>query len=104
FDTAADARPALTGTYAGLRAFNLYRSTIPLPGELMADNVFISTRNAGRYLEVYNNQFVENNQWFTGMWQHAYRVINRANNIIDSTPEGDETKINQYKGEAYAIR
>lgn len=103
-DTDADALSALTGTYAGLRDFNLYGRTIPLLGDLMADNVLISTRNAGRYLEVYNNQFVENNQWFTGMWQHAYRVINRANNIIDSTPEGDETKINQYKGEAYAIR
>lgn len=100
----ADALSALTGSYAGLRVFDLYGRSIPLLGDLWADNVKISTRNAGRYTEIYNNNFVENNQWFTGLWQNAYRVINRANNIINSTPEGDETNINQYKGEAYAIR
>ncbi len=102
--TEADALSALTGTYAGMRVFDLYGRTIPLMGDLWADNVKISTRNAGRYTEIYNLNFVENNQWFTGMWQNAYRVINRANNIIHSTPSGDEANINQYKGEAYAVR
>jgi len=102
--TEADALSALTGSYAGLRVFDLYGRTIPLIGDLWADNVLISTRNAGRYTEIFNNNFVENNQWFTGLWQNAYRVINRANNIIHSTPTGSEANINQYKGEAYAIR
>lgn len=102
--TEADMLSALTGSYAGMRVLHVYGRTVPLLGDLWADNVLISTRNAGRYTEFFNNNFVENNQWFTGFWQNAYRVINRTNNIIDATPEGDEEAINQYKGEAHAIR
>ncbi|TDS13965.1 RagB/SusD family nutrient uptake outer membrane protein [Sphingobacterium paludis] len=102
--TEVDALSAVNGSYAGLRSFHLYGRTIPLMGDLWADNVLISSRNAGRYTEIFNNNFVENNQWFTGLWQNAYRVINRVNNIIAATPSGDEENINQYKGEAYAIR
>lgn len=102
--TDTDLLSAVTGTYAGMRVFDLYGRSIPLMGDLWADNVTLSTRNAGRYTEIFNLNFVINNQWYTGIWTNAYRVINRANNIIHSTPTGNEVNINQYKGEAYAIR
>src|SRR5690606_41474074 len=43
-------------------------------------------------------------QWFTGRWQNAYRVIDMANEIINSTTNGSEANINHYIGVAYAIR
>lgn len=103
--TDADILTALNGTYAGMRNANLYGRSLPLLGDLQADNVFISTRNAGRYTGHNLNNFVSNNADVLGIWENAYRVILRANNIINSAPTvSNPVNVNQYKGEAYAIR
>jgi hypothetical protein len=103
--TEADVLTALNGTYAGLRSATLYGRTLPLLGDLQADNVFISTRNSGRYTAQNLNNFISNNADVLGIWQNAYMVILRANNIINSTPAVTvQANVNQYKGEAYAIR
>jgi hypothetical protein len=41
----AGMQAAVLGIYANLRSNNLYGRTLPLDGDLMADNVFISTSN-----------------------------------------------------------
>jgi len=103
--TETDVLTALTGTYAGLRVSTLYGRAIPLMGDLMADNVFVSTRNSGRYTGQNNYNYVINNADVLGVWQNAYMVILRANNIINSTPAvTSQANVNQYKGEAYALR
>lgn len=100
-----DMLSALTGSYAGMRVFDLYGRTLPLVGDLQADNVIISSRNAGRYTEFYQNTYLVNNQWVTGFWSNAYRVILRVNNIINATPTvTNQANVDQYLGEAYAIR
>jgi len=102
--TDTDLESAITGTYAGLRSADLYGRSFPIFGEVWADNVLISSRNSGRYTDIYHLNFTINSGWFRDTWINAYRVINRANKIIDSKPTGDEQAINQYKGEAHAIR
>lgn len=100
-----DLKSAVTGTYAGLRGVDLYGRTLPLLGDLQADNVIISTRNAGRYTQHFNNTFLVNNAEVLGVWSASYRVILRANNVINSTPTVTvQANVDQHKGEAYAIR
>jgi len=105
FKSDADVLTALTGTYAGLRVSTLYGRAIPLLGDLMADNVFVSTRNSGRYTGHNAYNYVVNNADVLGVWQNSYTVILRANNIINSNPTITvAANVNQYKGEAYALR
>ncbi|RYY28181.1 MAG: RagB/SusD family nutrient uptake outer membrane protein [Sphingobacteriaceae bacterium] len=101
--TASDMQIALTGTYAGLRSTNLYGRTLPVFGDLLADNIFVSIANSGRYLSEKTYSIVVNDDDVSSLWSNAYTVILRANNIIDA-PLADGTAVKQYKGEAYAIR
>ena len=100
---AADMRTALNGIYAALRSPNLYGRTIPLVGDLLADNVYISTTNSNRYLEFQNINFTVNNANAAGIWQTAYNAILDANNVINSSLQGT-AEIAQYRGEALALR
>ncbi len=105
--TEADLLVALRGAYAGLRGVDFYGRTLPVLGDLMADNAYQSTLNTNRYT-FYNNY--SNTIGATaadanaaGMWATAYTTILRANNIINSTV-ATTVNVSQYKGEAYAIR
>jgi starch-binding outer membrane protein, SusD/RagB family len=101
--TEGDLQVALRGVYAGLRAADLYGRTIPILGDLMGDNVYQSITNSNRYT-LYNQYAMPVNDGnATGMWANAYQVILRCNNIINS-PIASNVNVNQYKGEAYAVR
>ncbi|MCX2738417.1 RagB/SusD family nutrient uptake outer membrane protein [Pontibacter anaerobius] len=101
-----DVLTALYATYSGLQSSDLYGRTIPVIGDLLADNTFVSTYNAGRYLEFEGYFFTRNTGNISGLWSDAYTVIARTNNIVDSeqTTVTDQANVDQYKGEAYAIR
>jgi starch-binding outer membrane protein, SusD/RagB family len=100
---AADMRTALNGVYATLRSPNLYGRTIPLVGDLLADNVYISTTNSNRYLEFFQVNYTVNNGNAAGIWQTAYNAILNANNVVNSSLTSSE-EIDQYRGEALALR
>ncbi|RYZ46403.1 MAG: hypothetical protein EOO14_24640, partial [Chitinophagaceae bacterium] len=100
---AADMRTALNGVYATLRNANLYGRTVPLVGDLLADNVYISTTNSNRYLEFQNINYTVNNLMVEGIWQTAYNAILNANNVINSSLQGTD-EISQYRAEALALR
>lgn len=93
---------AANGMYAQLRNANLYGRTLPLWGDLLADNVWISTSNSNRYIPEQNYTFISTST-NAGTWASSYIAILRANNIINaeiaSTPN-----IAQLKGEALTIR
>ena len=98
-----DLQTALRGAYAGLRTVDYFGRTTPLIGDLMADNAYVSLTNTGRYT-VYNTlTYTAGDGNATGFWRGAYTAILRANNIINSTITAN-ANVNQYKGEAYAIR
>jgi hypothetical protein len=99
----ADLQVALRGIYASLRGVDVFGRTAPVLGDLMGDNIYQSAQNSNRYTNF--NQYVQNvtDANAQGMWTQAYNTILRCNNIINSPLSGN-ANINQYKGEAYAIR
>lgn len=105
--TEADLRVALFGAYAGLRNVDLYGRSLPIIGDIMADNAYQSTLNTNRY--TFFNDYSDTKGVtatdgnVSGIWTAGYNVILRANNIINSTIPGN-ANVNQYKGEAYALR
>jgi starch-binding outer membrane protein, SusD/RagB family len=99
----ADLLVALRGAYAGLRAVDFYGRTIPVIGDVMSDNAYQHPLNTNRYT-VYNNYTYNTTDGNAlGFWTSAYTVILRANNIINS-PVATNANVDQYRGEAYAIR
>lgn len=94
---------ALRGAYAGLRQVDLFGRTVPVLGDLMADDAYVSVKNSGRYINFNNYTFTVADGNIEGFWNSAYNTILRANNIINSNL-GANANVNQFKGEAYAIR
>lgn len=94
---------AVNGMYSGLRSTNLYGRTATLKGDLMGDNVYVKAANSGRYLDFNDYNINVANANALGEWQQFYIVIKNANTIINSTLPGN-ANINQFKGEAYAVR
>ena len=101
--TEADLLVALRGTYSGLRSVNLYGRTLPVLGDIMSDNTYQSQQNTNRYTLFNNYSFNITDADVSGIWTSAYTVILRTNNIINSDLSGT-ANIDQYKGEAHAIR
>ncbi|MFL5788618.1 MAG: RagB/SusD family nutrient uptake outer membrane protein, partial [Flavisolibacter sp.] len=89
--------------YAGLRNVDLYGRTLPVKGDLAADNVYLRTGNSGRYLTFRDyNQTVANSE-AGNVWVGAYSVIKSANLVINSNLASSQT-VDELKGEAYAVR
>lgn len=101
--TETDMAAALRGAYAGLRAGDYYGRSFPVFGDLTADNAYVHTTNTGRYIPFNTYLYNSGDGNITGFWNAAYAAILRCNNIINAAlPQS--TNVNQYKGEAYAIR
>ena len=99
----AGMKAALGGAYSNLGNVSLYGRTIPLFGDLVADNVYISTINSNRYLDFFQVNYTITNANAQGIWQSAYSTISRANNVINSSLESS-ADVDQLRGEALAIR
>jgi starch-binding outer membrane protein, SusD/RagB family len=99
----SDMATAVNGIYAQFRNANLFGRTIPLVGDLMADNVFISTQNSNRYLPEFNYTYNSQSANQSGTWQSAYIAITRANQVINSNLPSS-ANVNQLKGEALTLR
>lgn len=98
-----DLQVALAGAYSSLRNTNLYGRTLPVRGDLQADNTYITTANSGRYISMNNYVFTAVDGDANGIWTNAYIAIKNANTVINSGL-GGTANISQYLGEAYAIR
>ena len=99
----ASMQAAANGMYSQLRNANLYGRTLPLWGDLLADNLFISTQNSNRYLTELNYTYTPTYANVSGTWAAAYNAILRANNIINADITSN-ANVAQYKGEALTIR
>jgi len=101
----ADLLVATAGMYGGLRNSDVYGRTLPVKGDLMADNTFVITSNSGRYTAFNNYIFLTNDANVSGLWTNAYVNIKNANTVIASgSGLAGTANINQYMGEAYATR
>jgi hypothetical protein len=99
----ADVQVALRGAYASLRGVDVFGRSVPVLGDIMADNVYQSAQNSNRYTNYNQYVHIVTDGNALGMWQQGYNCILRCNNIINS-PLAGNVNVNQYKGEAYAIR
>src|SRR4030095_7426760 len=61
YSSEANLSTALNGLYASLRSANLYGRTLPIKGDVMADNVFIKPSNSGRYLDFNDYNIIVSN-------------------------------------------
>lgn len=96
-------KTALNGTYANLRNGELRGAAVPLLGDLLADNIYLSTVNIGLFNGENSYSITTDGAYSNRVWFFAYTNILQANNIIDATLNRG-TDVMQYKGEAYAIR
>jgi len=99
-----DMTAALNGVYAGMRSANLYGRTLPIIGDLMADNIYISAANSGRYLSQWQYSVTVSDGFVDGTWGDAYTVILRANNVINAVLDSNTAAVGELKGEAMAVR
>lgn len=101
--TEADLAVALRGAYSGMRGVDFYGRTLPLLGDVMADNAFQHSTNTNRYTLYNNYSFNTTDGNVLGIWTTGYSVILRVNNIINASVPSS-ANVDQYKGEAHAIR
>jgi len=101
--TEGDLLVALTGTYSQLRSYYIYGASNAIKGDLQGDNTYITTSNTNRYISLNNFSFVTTDSYAYYAWYYNYIAIKYANQIINSGLSGT-ANINEYIGEAYAIR
>jgi tetratricopeptide (TPR) repeat protein len=108
---ATSMQAALNGVYAAFRSYTLYGRDFPVIGDVQADNAYVETKNAGRYLPQYQYTVTSSDAVATEVWQGdltasqdpgAYTAIMRANRVIDADIAGDD--IAGIKAQAYALR
>jgi len=100
----SDLLVATTGMYSQLRNTDLFGRTLPIKGDLMADNIFVTTANSGRYISMNNYAFANTDAYALAVWQQGYVAIKYANTIINAKLSSTSANISEYVGEAYAVR
>jgi hypothetical protein len=94
---------AVNGMYASLRAVDLFGRSVPIDGDLMADNTFIGGQNSNRYLQEMLWTYIAIDGDQQNMWAEAYNTILRANVIINSKLPSDAVT-QQLIGESLTVR
>ena len=102
--TTTDLQVAAAGMYSELRTTDLYGRTLPVKGDLMADNSYVTASNSGRYLPMNNYSTTNADAYAGAAWPNAYIAIKYANTIIHTTLPASNATNAQYIGEAYAVR
>jgi len=99
-----DMRTAVNGAYDGLQGLNYYGRDFQVRADIETDIAYISQSNSNRFITNYLYQFNADNE--PGIFDDAYRVILRVNNVINNIDplEGNQVTKDQIKGEALAIR
>ena len=101
--TEDDMQAALNGVYSNMLGSGLYGRTVPIMGDLLADNVYISSANTGRYIPFNTYAIFDDNGDVDGVWSSAYYAILNANQVISADLPAN-ANVNQMRGEAYAAR
>ena len=100
----SDLKAATAGIYAQLRDYRIYGRNLIAKGDIMSDNVYVSSSNTGRQaanFNVYN--FIATDADATNIFNYLYDAIKRCNQVINSSI-ATSANVNEYKGEAYAAR
>lgn len=101
--TDGDMMEALAGTYRILESYFLFGRNSVVMGDILADNVYLSSSNSGRLLTLNNYSFAEGATEARYIWAQSYYAILQANRIIGSDLK-ESVSSSQLRGEAYALR
>ncbi|WP_343667092.1 RagB/SusD family nutrient uptake outer membrane protein [Chitinophaga sp.] len=103
----AGVKAGISGMYAGMRSVNYYGRNFLVIPELAADNVYLSATNSNRFGSTFRITWLTSDPDITSLWNQAYAVMLRANNIINSIPaltDGTEAEKNDALGQALFVR
>ena len=101
--TSNDMNDAVNGMYAAMTPATWYGRDVPLIGDLLADNTYVSFLNSGRFLPENNFTYSSTNGEANEMYSQAYFVILQTNRILAAqVPSSDDVK--ELRGEAYITR
>ena len=101
--TPNDLADAVNGMYVDAKGSSLFGRDVPIIGELLADNIYVSVSNSGRYLTESNYTFIPQSAEPGDIYSVGYTTILQANRIISAAvPTSND--VNQLKGEAYIMR
>lgn len=101
--TANDLTDAVNGLYTAAKSASLFGQNVPVLGDELADNVFVSSSNYGQFITENNYSFIATSGEASGIWSQGYYTILQANRIIRAGVPSNAT-VDQLKGEAYTIR
>lgn len=112
FDQIKDLKSLTTagvGVYSKFNQPNYYNRTFTLVPDLMGDNVFISIKNGGRYINHDRFAVTNGDGYVTGAWSLMYQAIVNANLALAAGqmiefPTNQQEDANQVMGELYACR
>src|SRR6516225_10543325 len=95
---------AVNGIYSSLRAVDFFGRSIPIDGDLLADNIYIDpAQNSNRYIQEFTYTYIATNGDVQSTWTEAYNTILRCNNVINA-PVPSSPVADQLKGEALTVR
>lgn len=101
--TEAEMGAAMNGVYASMRGSTSWGRNLPVMGDLMGDNVYISTQNSGRYLVQNAFSQTQATQEPGDIWTAIYATIKNANIVVNA--DIPSTAISdQLRGEALTVR
>jgi len=101
--TPNDMADAVNGMYVAAKSSSLFGRDIPILGDELADNIYVSISNSGRYLVENNYSYVNTTAEPADIYSQGYYTILQANRII-AAPVAASNDVNQLKGEAYIMR
>ena len=101
---------AVLGVYNNLVSDeNTYRWDLLLVPDLRSDNVYISSKNAGRFLAFDEYRLIAQSGRPAGQWVEGYQTIVNASNVINNVASAtilssEEAEAENRVGEMYAVR
>ena len=101
---------AVLGVYNNLVSDeNTYRWDLLLVPDLRSDNVYISSKNAGRFLAFDEYRLIAQSGRPAGQWVEGYQTIVYASNVINNVASAtilssEEAEAENRVGEMYAVR
>jgi len=101
--TESDMSDAVNGMYALMRSTNSFGASIPIMGDLLADNTYVSSTNSGYWLTEETYNIISTNADAGGIYTQCYYTILQANRIIAANVPSSNN-VSQLKGEAYVVR
>lgn len=100
---------AVLGVYSNLQDANIYGWDLPLIPDLRGSNVYISSKNAGRFLNFDDFSNIDQCGFCTAEWSDMYETVVNSSNIINNFPNAEvlsseQTEADNRLGEAHALR